>query len=639
MARKEESGLPGELNENWGSNYMMDGFWHDMPYEKGLQDNPASQPIPQPSVSGMAQLPGGLIVAIEDDGFDVEAQDDEAAMDLGSLGIVAATVERSLENPTFVDPENVDVTSGVVDQTWLSGAEQDPDRLPQQPVFMGLRELQDSWGDRSDGITRIDLKDREDTRFSEQVLEKSDDDKLNADKVSHVVQQAMRRSANGDDLKSITRGFLSHLTLKEAKALKPSFAALVAEHGLAGNVYVRASAYPGLERGKYAKDLQRAAKGARFLVKSANSNPSDVSLCAEALGLRVIASVGDINWQKELTHYGPRLEATGQLRNASKVQNPKKALQASFLSRGVAPKLRYESPLPVVKASHSLSRQEAETKLVATQTEQKTVVASGQSQSRVASHVDRLMAKGLISETEGQSILKSKASVPDRIRVANMVADRNAAGSQPREYQGATIKAAVAEKQSVKVAATEVKKATRWVRQQMNEGAAGQDLSQLIQIRLGPKVASAAKPSIDKARSSHEGLAGHLYIDAGAYQKQGTKGCDEGSLRHRANGVRLLLAMPQCQGCVYKNADDVCQKYNKTVVANLPESETQEYQKKMLASHSRTDQEDTAALFSQALDNPVSEFGLHNASLDDVETDTFTAEGTLEGVFFGGFEI
>ena len=37
--------------------------------------------------------------------------------------------------------------------------------------------------------------------------------------------------------------------------------------------------------------------------------------------------------------------------------------------------------------------------------------------------------------------------------------------------------------------------------------------------------------------------------------------------------------------------------------------------------------------------NPVDEFGLHNGALDEVETDGGEALGSLDGIFFGGFEV
>jgi len=63
-----------------------------------------------------------------------------------------------------------------------------------------------------------------------------------------------------------------------------------------------------------------------------------------------------------------------------------------------------------------------------------------------------------------------------------------------------------------------------------------------------------------------------------------------------------------------------------------------------MASHDMSDAEETASMFhGNAIreadnPNPVDEFGLRNSTLDDVETEDTTA-GTLDGIFFGGFEL
>jgi hypothetical protein len=178
----------------------------------------------------------------------------------------------------------------------------------------------------------------------------------------------------------------------------------------------------------------------------------------------------------------------------------------------------------------------------------------------------------------------------------------------------------------------------------MSVGFAGDELSTLIRLRLEPKLAKASRNKLAQVREEHEGLSGHLYVDAAAYaSKAGTTGCDEGALRHRANQLKFVLAMGRCEGCVFKNADGVCQKYNKTVVEDI--EYTEKYRQAQLASHAASDQDDTASLFSvpnlsAALSsNLVSEFGLHNGSLDDVETAESLSPSQLSEIFFGGMEV
>jgi hypothetical protein len=212
------------------------------------------------------------------------------------------------------------------------------------------------------------------------------------------------------------------------------------------------------------------------------------------------------------------------------------------------------------------------------------------------------------------------------------------------EYQGAVQTRAQHATPDMKVSPAEQRKAARWVRQQMSEGLAGDELDQLIQLRLTPKIAKAANKRIKKARQTHEGLSGHLYVDAGAYgTKAGTKGCDKGALRHRANTLKFVLAQKQCDGCVFKNADGVCQKYNKTIVDEVPGEGIESFREQMIASHAASDQEHTADLFSLSTLTPalndVTEFGLHNGALDDVATDGAPEVNQLSEIFFGGFEI
>jgi hypothetical protein len=175
----------------------------------------------------------------------------------------------------------------------------------------------------------------------------------------------------------------------------------------------------------------------------------------------------------------------------------------------------------------------------------------------------------------------------------------------------------------------------------MSEGFAGSELDDLIQLRITPKIASAASERIASERGRHEGLAGHVYVDAGAYvSSEGVSGCEEGGLKHRANGLKFVRAMDRCDSCVFKNANGVCQKYNKTLLDEIPEDFAKVARAKHLASHRMSDQEHTAAMFTVGVEaaQAADQFGLRNSALDDVETEALGHQ-SLDGIFFGGFEI
>jgi len=738
MSKKSESKLPSELNENWGSNYMMDGFWHDMEYGHGLKENPPANPVPQPASSGMAQLPDGLMVAmgIEDDAapeFDVQHQDDEGAMDLEGLGIVAKLAP---------DVDRSDV--GIIDHTWLSDAYQDPSRLPDKPVDNGIPDLQEAWGDRTDGITRVDLYDRSSLTYEDAMQHEEDDDPLQRDKLAKLVRMAMRRSAAGHSMQHVKEELINALGPKVARKIAKPVQAIEAEHGLTGNVYVRASAYPRLEHGKWAKELKRAAKGCRYLVAAQGE---DCESCATALGLKLVAHPNEIPWASELERYASSLAATRKVPKKASKQDPREYLRTWFLQASQSPRLdiettkvRHTMPVDTVTAA------EAKKALVEFTVPHRVVLDMQERHNKkdtekVIKRVGVMVKARLITPEEAQNLLDSKAppkdilkaaakialtvkkasygggapvvkgetiskeaawselrkaeakweeshkAVRERIaqdkikskvrlieaqinggmkgkRLANFIRETlsqeeaflaspllkpilkktsalNPKAAEVKQYEDAKFTRHVASSPEMQVPVKEIRKAARWVRQQMTEGVAGPELDQLIQLRLDHKVVKAGSDQIAKVRDQHEGVSGHLYVEAAAYASpEGTAGCEKGALRHRSNGLKFVMAMDRCASCVFKNADSVCQKYNKQLIDELSPEIKSEFQRMNMAAHHMSEQEETAAMFAvgeQAM-TAASEFGLHNAALDDVATEAPEHE-TIDGIFFGGFEI
>lgn len=757
MSKKSESKLPSELNENWGVNYFMDGFDFDMDYGKGLQDNPGANPVPQPSTSGMAQLPDGMVLALAEE-LAVDHQEDEGAMDLEGLGIVAS-VETNLDP----DVDRTDV--GVVDYTWLSNAEQDPTRLPDKPVDNGIPELQEAWGDRTDGIVRIELRERDQIKYEDAFQGPEDDDTLNREKLASLVRSAMRRSAAGQSLRQIKEEILSPLGPKAAQLINP-MKAIMAEHGLVGNVYVRASAYPGLERGKWSKALAKAAKNARYIIACPGV---DCSNCACSMGLKVVDHPDQIDWNDAYEHYAPGLSSTGRLDRMATVADKRETLRRAFLAAEKAPRLHVET----AKVMHTMpadrvSAEEARKTVAEYQPAPREVLTNEDSEhksaeARLQKKLGAFVRANLLTSEESQTLQAWNASVGARLRMAHVLASRvrtaqysggmsgdarvrisaeefEAAGAQsqrhehnarvasvsedamrqkllegfkrvqaqyssarkklakvaqvvaketkkgsalrkwvdglftdgerdmvraaldpvlinggyyddpdagkPRDYQGGVIREAAAQRAQTVISPQEVARTVKWARQQMSEGFAGEQLDYLIDHRVEPRVKQASSERLFQIRRKHEGLSGHLYVDAAAYATpKGTKGCDDGALKHRTNGLKFVMAMDRCSGCVFKNADGMCQKYNKVLVDQVPAKDAAEYQRQALASHKMSDAEEAASMFSgndvrqAANPNPVEEFGLHNSALDDVDADGDVGFGSLEGIFFGGFEI
>jgi len=180
--------------------------------------------------------------------------------------------------------------------------------------------------------------------------------------------------------------------------------------------------------------------------------------------------------------------------------------------------------------------------------------------------------------------------------------------------------------------AGEVLGLVRWARMQMSEGKAGENLDLLLKARFSSGLLEVSSNMLDDVRVAHEGLSGHLYVDAAAYASpKGLTGCEKGSLKHRANQLKTVLAMDRCASCVHKNADGVCSLYNKRLVDTVPTPDPESYQKEAIRLANAPDNEVTASLF-----NP-SEFDLR--APDEVDLDPDVTAETLSDVLFGGLEL
>jgi hypothetical protein len=188
---------------------------------------------------------------------------------------------------------------------------------------------------------------------------------------------------------------------------------------------------------------------------------------------------------------------------------------------------------------------------------------------------------------------------------------------------------AAAKTSGIKVA--EFQLLATWLRRQMSEGMAGNDLTSLMGLRFASPLRKAGAEMVKALRAEHEGLAGHLYVDAAAYaSKTGTTGCEKAASTHRANTIRYVKAMERCAGCALANANGVCTKYGKELLVNLPKNAAA-FQQKMIRQADAPDQEITAALF-----NPK-EFDLNAQTEIDLDDPNVTED--IGDVLFGGLHL
>jgi len=171
-----------------------------------------------------------------------------------------------------------------------------------------------------------------------------------------------------------------------------------------------------------------------------------------------------------------------------------------------------------------------------------------------------------------------------------------------------------------RIRSSEVKGMLRWASVEMNEGWAGKELDGLLRMRFSEPMMRVAGDAVQRLRAQHEGLAGHLYVDASVYGEKGIKGCEEGALKHRANAIPYLLKMAKCDRCVFCNQHGKCNKYAKELVsrADFKTSELRDFQREAIRMADASDAEKTASIFAP-IENPVSDWELGNENLENFE--------------------
>ena len=246
--------------------------------------------------------------------------------------------------------------------------------------------------------------------------------------------------------------------------------------------------------------------------------------------------------------------------------------------------------------------------------------------------VDKLLETGLLSKESYENI-RGINNPNEFVRKAFDLASKPSVVNQYQGEQSAHI--LNGSKKSNSMTENE-KKVSTWVRQKMTEGSAGEELDVLIATRFNQSVINEYNSRIASERAEHEGLSGHVYVDATAYMTEGTDGCDKGALVHRANQIPTLMKTSKCGGCVF-NVGGSCQKYSKPIVASVNEivESPKSYQKEMIRLANANDSEQTASLFVNNYD--ANEFNL--TANQDVSVEDAPTSEQLGEVLFGGFEV
>ena len=256
---------------------------------------------------------------------------------------------------------------------------------------------------------------------------------------------------------------------------------------------------------------------------------------------------------------------------------------------------------------------------------------------RAHSTIRGMVKAGVLSEKDGLRLVASSLDPKQLIKVASYRAQDPYKPAvlpklETKVYADTQYTRHVSASQSAETQPSEVKNLLRWASVRMNEGAAGNRLDSLINSKFSKELLKTADPSLVQLRRKHEGLAGHLYIDASVYaSKKGTTGCDIGGQHHRADSVPSVLKMDRCGSCT-ANVNNFCRKYGKTLVSSVPTKDPVEYQKSMIRSANEKKIEKVA-------EYNEGEFSLQNDNLDSFEYDNLPGQESLSGIVYGGMDI
>jgi hypothetical protein len=255
-------------------------------------------------------------------------------------------------------------------------------------------------------------------------------------------------------------------------------------------------------------------------------------------------------------------------------------------------------------------------------------------------HLADLHRRGLITAATRDSYARMKIAAKD---VMAMVAKELL--PKAREYQGVAQhrEANLNRTSTISLTASQVMASVQWVRRAMTEGMAGKTLDELIQRRFASDVLSQIQGHVDNARHTHEGGSGFHYVDAGAYETQhGLKGCESGALKHRANGIKMLMAMEKCGSCTMvrdlADGSRKCGVYGKILIdPSMVGDALKEARMANICASDMTDHEQTASLFAPSYQNDLN---LTSASLHvppPIERESMT-EVLMGGWYLGALK-
>jgi hypothetical protein len=660
---------------------------------------------------------------------DLTDQMDQAAISFTedpafSVDETATPWSFDLEEPdgqTYIDLEDLEAGVGLEDMiSPEQGSWDDEDSLD---VYVGAdagvlpEDLSGIWSS-SPPTTKFHLTPNRD--LSQAAYERAPESTLDPAHVLEHIHLAMRLSHKGAPLKTIQAALENNLPTPLAEK---ALARIAREHGVAGRVFIRAAAFPGIRRGRWDGWLKKHCKTARYVLTP------DVRL-AQRLGL---VAAEDLDWSIVHAEYAPSMRLAGYTLQDG--PDHQAALKASFLD---GPRSRpVHQPIRAFDVRNTMSFEEARAILAATPPPQQEIFIrddTRKARQRTLDQLRRAHAQGQLSDDEHLKLSTSQAPPEEVMRTAQRLArlhlkasaqeykgskytahqqERHAAWadldkshfasvlmqrahnhlirmvqagqitqkeadqcatqtspenvlryaaayahrakreaipeSQPaKSFEGALVEGHAAHtrkahKQSPLQEAyatasrdsgiplKDLHVAATTLRHLMAQGLAGKALTAALNRRVAAPARTALADILASLRRAHEGLSGHLYVDAALFASPtGSSGCERAASTQRANPIPFVKQMSRCASCVFGQSGH-CSVFNKRLMTSLPD-DAQQRKAAVIRDANAPRKQSTAAGYDP------DEFRL-GTEMDNIDLQDATSHEVISDITFGGMQL
>ena len=384
--RLGDSHLPADLlTPTSGSTFLL-GV--DTPLDYGLG---VLEGVLDPEYMPPPALPTGL------------SQEASERVDLGAM--LSSDSEMDL---SWMDPDSSE---------WVSD---DPHEV--------MAELEELWGSADSSVkVQTNSVDLSKLQYEESLREPTPIKQSSERTYVSVIAHAMRRSAMGQDINTVVNETLESVG-EDYERYIPAMKLIKAEHGLNGVVFIRRSAFPNFDSGKWKDHIKKYHSNAKYIVV-AKEDFNKTNIVDGRCTYTGKQAVLEVDWDDAWNYYAPRLKSTGhKLATGDKRESLRRALLNG------PEQVQVESNLPVqVNPADTITRESALEQFDAYTPERKVYdpepARLAEMHKAVETKLQQLVRDYGLPQKEASAILSSDAHPQDKLRTASQIVTRVKQGS------------------------------------------------------------------------------------------------------------------------------------------------------------------------------------------------------------------